>query len=91
MEPAPLTGLIYRGAWDPEFNSPEITDNSFEKAGNLVDASSGDYFIVTKSFSTSDEIYNKGDWLVFNGIEWEKIDNTGAVLSVFNRKGPWCR
>lgn len=82
--PAPLTGLNFRGGWDPTINTPEILDSTYEDNSIQVDAISGDYFIVTNSMP--DETWNKGDWIVFNGSEWERINNTGAVLSIFGRK-----
>ena len=82
--PAPLTGLRFRGGWDPNQNDPEILDASYMDNGDEVDAVTGDYFIVTQS--VSDESWNRGDWIVYNGKAWERINNTGAVLSIFNRK-----
>ena len=84
-KPAPLTGLTFRGTWDPVTNSPKIIDNTYEKNSLPIDAISGDYFIVTDSLP--DQSWNRGDWIIFNGKDWERINNTGAVLSVFGRKG----
>ena len=83
--PAPLTGLTFRGAWNPNQNSPEILEETYEHNSVQIPAISGDYFIVTESMP--DLSWNKGDWIVFNGSNWERINNTGAVLSVFTRKG----
>ena len=43
----------------------------------------GDYFIVTQSIL--DNSWNRGDWIVFNGERWEKINNTGMIISIFGR------
>ena len=82
--PAPLTGLQFRGGWDPTINTPEILETTYESDGAQIDAISGDYFIATDSML--DSSWNKGDWIVFNGEEWKRINNTGTVLSIFGRK-----
>ena len=81
--PAPLTGLIFRGAWNPVTNTPRILNKTYEKNSQVFDAISGDYFIVNNTLAGD---WNKGDWIIFNGETWERINNTGSVLSIFNRK-----
>ena len=86
-KPAPLTGLTFRGAWNPTKNdNPQINfeATSYNKNGETIDAVTGDYFIAAES--TTDRTWNKGDWAVFNGQSWERINNTGVILSIFGRK-----
>lgn len=74
--------VIYRGTWNATTNSPTLVSST---------GTAGDYFIVSVAGSTNlDGItsWNVGDWAVFNGSVWQKVDNTDAVTSVFGRTGP---
>ena len=42
----------------------------------------GDYFIAKASATISGVAYNTGDWAVYDGGNWAKVDNTDAVMSV---------
>lgn len=73
--------VIYRGTWNATTNSPTLVSST---------GTAGDYFIVSVAGSTNlDGItsWNIGDWAVFNGSVWQKVDNTDAVTSVFTRTG----
>ena len=85
--PAPLPGLTFRGTWDPEVNrNPRIDffGHSYIKDNVTIQAVVGDYFVAENSLI--DFSWSKGDWIVFNGERWERINNTGAILSIFGRK-----
>ena len=51
----------------------------------------GVYFIVASSANgqniLNSVVINTGDWLISNGSDWVKIDNTDAVTSVANLTG----
>jgi len=47
----------------------------------------GWYFISQGSFTYSGKNYETGDWIISNGIIWDKVDNTDAVATVFGRTG----
>jgi hypothetical protein len=69
-------GVMYKGTWNASTNSPTITSSSGNK---------GDYYVVSVAGSTNiDGItsWNIGDWIIFNGSVWEKVDNTDLVSSV---------
>lgn len=72
-------GLNYLGTWNANTNSPTITSGV---------GSNGDYYIVGTPGTTSiDGIssWDIGDWIIFGGSAWQKIDNsetTGYVTSV---------
>lgn len=74
-------GLVYRGTWDAATNNPALQSGIGTK---------GDYYVVSVAGSTNlDGITNwqVGDWAVFNGLVWQKVDNTDAVLSVNGQTG----
>ena len=83
----PMPSLVFRGTWNPKINvDPQIdfNGNTFIKNGQLFSAIRGDYFIV--STSNEDSTWLKNDWIIFNGVKWDRINNTGSVLSIFGRK-----
>jgi hypothetical protein len=74
----PVSGLSYKGSWNVATNIP-VLDNS---------ANAGDYYIVCcddpSIVTTIDGIsdWKQGDFALFNGTLWQKIDNTAQVVSV---------
>ena len=73
---AVLGALSYQGTWDASTNTPTLTSSVGTK---------GYYYVVNVAGSTtlngiSD--WQIGDWAVYNGTAWQKIDNTDAVTSV---------
>jgi len=78
--PDSLVGaVIYQGTWDANNNIPELPAPA---AGN-----NGHYYIVSDAGTYSGITYAGGDWIISNGIAWEKVDNTQDVNSVFGRQG----
>ncbi len=68
--------LNYQGTWNASTNTPTLTSSSGTK---------GYYYVVSVAGSTNLNgitDWKVGDWAVFNGSVWEKIDNTDAVTSV---------
>ena len=77
----PLGDLNYQGTWNASTNTPTLTSSTGTK---------GYYYVVSVAGSTNlDGItdWQVGDWAVFNGTTWEKIDNTDAVTSVNGQTG----
>jgi hypothetical protein len=73
---AVLGALSYQGTWNASTNTPTLTSSVGTK---------GYYYVVSVAGSTNLNgitDWQVGDWAVFNGSEWQKIDNTDAVTSV---------
>jgi hypothetical protein len=71
-----LGGVSYQGVWNATTNSPAIASGVGTK---------GHYYVTTVAGSTNiDGItdWKVGDWIIFNGTTWDKVDNTDAVSSV---------
>lgn len=71
-----LGDLNYQGSWNASTNSPTLTSSVGTK---------GYYYVVSVAGSTNLNgitDWQIGDWAVFNGSVWQKIDNTDAVTSV---------
>lgn len=70
--PAGMAGaLSYQGIWDAEANLPPLAGGSGEQGHYLVVAVAGS----TELDGIAD--WAVGDWAVFNGTAWEKVDNGG--------------
>ena len=69
-------GVSYQGTWNATTNTPTLTSSVGTK---------GYYYVVSVAGSTNLNgitSWNIGDWAIYNGTAWEKIDNTDAVTSV---------
>jgi hypothetical protein len=74
-------GLSYQGTWNASTNSPSLSSGT---------GTNGYYYIVSVSGSTNlDGITDwvVGDWLLFNGTVWQKIDQSNLVTSVNGQTG----
>ena len=71
-----LGDLNYQGTWNATTNIPTLVSSAGTK---------GYYYVVATAGSTNLNgitDWQIGDWAVFNGSVWQKIDNTDAVTSV---------
>lgn len=69
-------GVNYQGTWNATTNSPALASGVGTK---------GYYYVVSVAGATNlDGItdWKLGDWAIFNGATWQKVDNTDAVISV---------
>ena len=78
---AVLGALSYQGTWNASTNTPTLTSSTGTK---------GYYYVVNVAGSTNLNgitDWQIGDWAVYNGSAWQKIDNTDAVTSVNSKTG----
>ena len=78
---AVLGALSYQGTWNASTNTPTLTSSTGTK---------GYYYVVAVAGSTNlDGITDwlVGDWAVYNGTIWQKVDNTETVTSVNGQTG----
>jgi len=77
-----LSGFVnYKGTWNASTNTPTLVSSVGTK---------GDYYVVSVTGSTNLNgitTWTQGDWAIFNGTAWEKVDNTDLVTSVAGRTG----
>lgn len=77
--PDSLVGaVVYQGTWDASTNTP-----SLPSAGT----SQGYYYVVSTAGTYLGVAYDLGDWVISNGTDWQKVDNSANVNSVFGRTG----
>ena len=75
------SGLEYQGTWNASTNVPTLASSV---------GTAGYYYIVATAGSTNLNgitDWQVGDWAVFNGTVWQKIDQTNLVTSVAGRTG----
>ena len=79
---ASITGaLVYQGAWNALTNTPALTSSV---------GVSGYYYVVSVAGTTNLNgitDWQIGDWAIFNGTVWQKIDQTNTVSSVNGQTG----
>jgi len=69
-------GVTYQGTWNAETNTPQLQSSVGTK---------GYYYVVNVAGNTNLNgitSWNVGDWAIFDGSTWSKVDNTDAVISV---------
>jgi hypothetical protein len=73
---AVIGALNYQGTWNAATNTPTLTSSVGTK---------GYYYVVSVAGSTNlngTTDWLVGDWAVYNGTIWQKVDNTDSVTSV---------
>jgi hypothetical protein len=77
-----MAGFVnYEGTWNASTNIPTLVSSVGTK---------GDYYVVSTTGTTNLNgitAWTQGDWAIFNGSAWEKVDNTDLVTSVAGRTG----
>lgn len=73
--------LTYQSTWNASTNTPTLVSSVGTK---------GFYYVVSVAGNTNLNgitNWNVGDWAVFDGSVWEKVDNNNAVTSVNGQTG----
>lgn len=71
-----IGGSTYEGTWNANTNTPTLTSS----VGTL-----GNYYIVNVAGTTNLNgitDWQIGDWAIYDGSAWQKVDNTDAVITV---------
>lgn len=70
-------GLNYKGVWNATTNSPALSDSG-------GGGEQGDFYIVAVAGTTEidgEDDWEIRDWIVNNGTQWDKIDNTDQLFT----------
>jgi hypothetical protein len=73
--------LSYQGTWDANTNTPTLTSSV---------GTQNQYYVVSAAGTTNLNgitDWQIGDWAIFNGSVWQKIDQSPAVISVNGQTG----
>lgn len=77
--PSSLLGAVnYQGTYNAASGSPALPP--------AVD-SKGDYYVVTNAGTLGALNLTVGDWVISNGVKWDKVASSSSVASVFGRTG----
>ena len=77
-----VSAMEYKGTWDASTNTPTLADG----VGNTGDVYNTSV-AGTQDLGSGNITFNIGDWVIYNGLVWEKSSNTSEVQSVFRRTG----
>lgn len=76
-----LGAVAFQETWNANTNSPPLASDTGTK---------GHYYLVTTAGTTTLNGISEwavGDWVIFDGIVWRKVDNTDAVAAVAGLTG----
>lgn len=77
--PASILGQVhYNGVWNATTNTPTLPTASTDKGG---------YYIVSVAGTYNSTDYQIGDWVISDGTNWSKVDNTDSISSWNGRTG----
>lgn len=80
--PPSLTGaVVYVGAWNASTNVPAI------QTGSASSSNKGQYYVVSTAGNVSVDgtaTWNAGDWIISNGIEWDRIPLESNAINTVN-------
>lgn len=81
--PTDLSGLTYMGTWDA---AAGVSVGPDAGAGTTA----GEYYVVSNAGTIDVDgtsLWAAGDWVVWNGLSWDKIDNSTGVTTFNGRSG----
>lgn len=73
-----LGNVHYVGTWDAANNLPALPDPTTVK---------GAYYIATSNGTYNTIDFKTGDWVISDGTNWDKVDNSDAITSFNGRIG----
>jgi len=88
-----VSGLNFLGEWDPLLNTPELVEGQLFLSGSPdMFFSAGDFYLISKETSSGTSLagtnkWSEGDWVVWSGDAWNKIDYAGKINNFFGRTG----
>jgi hypothetical protein len=78
----PSSAFEYKGNWNAATNTPTLADGTGD-AGDMYRVS----VAGNQDLGSGTIDFQVGDYLLYNGAEWDKIDNTDSVSSVNGATG----
>ncbi len=78
----PSSAFEYKGNWNASTNTPTLADGTGD-AGDMYRVS----VAGSQDLGNGTIDFQIGDYLLYNGAEWDKIDNTDSVTSVNGATG----
>jgi hypothetical protein len=82
MQHLNVSGLSFKGAWNPTTNTPTLVDGT-GSVGDFYKASEAGVF----NFGNGAYSFNQGDWAIFAAGVWQRIGSSETVGSVNGKIG----
>jgi len=77
--PASVLGAVsYQGTWDAASNTPTLPAPGAVK---------GNYYVATVAGTQFGKDYTIGDWVISDGVIWDKVESQDAISSVNGKVG----
>jgi hypothetical protein len=75
----------YLGTWNATSHMPDITTlGSFHVGDYYIVATGGSY--TDPVLTTSPTVFVPGDWVMYNGASWDRIDNSSNIVASFKTR-----
>jgi len=74
-----IGAVVYQGTWNAGTNTPTLPAPDPNNKGY--------YYVVSDPGTYLGVTYGIGDWVISNGTDWEKVDNSQSVTSVNGQQG----
>lgn len=71
------SAVEYKGTWNALTNFPFLVDGSGDVGDTYLVATAG-----TQDLGAGSEYYDVGDWVIYDGAQWQKVGGGGSVSSV---------
>lgn len=82
LEHLNVSGLTFKGAWNPVTNTPTLTDGT-GSTGDFYKASADGTF----NFGNGNHTFVEGDWVMFAAGVWQRLGSKETVASVNGKMG----
>lgn len=87
--PDAISGQVsYIGVWNAASNSPLLSNTTGINQASLV---KGNYYVVSvpgsTDFGAGSIQFSVGDWVISNGVVWQKVNNKEYISSVSGKSG----
>lgn len=77
-----VSAMEYKGTWNASSNSPSLADGTGDQ-GDVYAVSVGG----SQDLGSGSITFVAGDWIIYNGATWDKVENSTAVASVNGQTG----
>lgn len=77
-----VSAMEYKGVWNASTNTPSLADGTGD-TGDVYAVSVGG----TQDLGSGSITFVAGDWIIYNGATWDRVENSTAVVSVNGQTG----
>ena len=78
-----VSAMEYKGTWNASTNTPTLSDAGAFSTGDVYAVSVGG----SQDLGSGSITFVAGDWVIFSGSTWQRVENSTAVASVNGQTG----